>query len=128
MLLANEYLTSYYSEDRRALQLSKYYLSKWGKIEKNASKLNKNDKKVAYILYSTLNKMAEDERKFLANKYRVMIYGKSAKPDKELAEVYDMDLLEYRNLRKGIEYKFYYYLKPSIQKRKKVKGIKFKFG
>lgn len=94
MLLADEYLTSYYSEDRRALQLSKYYLSKWGKIEKNASKLNKNYKKVAFILYSTLNKMAEDERKFLANKYRVMIYGKSAKPDKELAEVYDMDLLE----------------------------------
>lgn len=123
MLPADEYFISYYSEDRRALQLAKYYLSKWGTIEKNASKLNEAYSEIAFLLFSALSEMTEEERKFLADKYRVDIYKKWAKPDKEVAKKNDMKLSEYQKLRKGVEYKFYYYLKPLRQKEKEKEGV-----
>ena len=70
--------------------------------------------------------MTEEERKFLADKFRVTIARKSSRPDKEIAKKYGMELSEYRELRKGVEYKFYYYLKPLVQTSKKEKGIDFK--
>lgn len=127
MLQADEYYNQFYSNDRRALQLSKYYLNKWGVIEKNASRLNESYTEIAFILFSALKEMTEEERNFLADKYRVTIAKKSSRPDKEIANDYGMELLEYRNLRKGIEYKFYYHLKPLIQTAKKEKGINFRF-
>lgn len=127
MLQADEYYNQFYSNDRRALQLSKYYLNKWGVIEKNASRLNESYTEIAFILFSALKEMTEEERNFLADKYRVTIAKKSSRPDKEIANDYGMELLEYRNLRKGIEYKIYCHLKPLIQTAKKEKGINFRF-
>lgn len=119
MLDVDDYHVRYYSSDRRALQLSKYYLNKWGWIERNASQLDKLYGEIAFILFSALKEMTEEERKFLADKFRVTIARKSSRPDKEIAKKYGMELSEYRELRKGVEYKFYYYLKPLIQKHKK---------
>ena len=127
MLQADDYHVRYYSSDRRALQLSKYYLNKWGVIEKNASRLNESYTEIAFILFSALKEMTEEERKFLADKFRVTIERKSSRPDREIAKEYGMELSEYRELRKGVEYKFYYYLKPLVQTSKKEKGIDFKF-
>lgn len=127
MLSADDYHVRYYSSDRRALQLSKYYLNKWGKIERNVSQLSEVYSRIAFILFSALKEMTEEERKFLADKYRVIIFGRWSKSDKELAEEYGMKLSDYQKLRKGIEYKFYYYLKPLVQTSKKEKGIDFKF-
>lgn len=127
MLSADDYHVRYYSSDRRALQLSKYYLNKWGWIERNASQLDELYGEIAFILFSALKEMTEEERKFLADKFRVTIARKSSRPDKEIAKKYGMELSEYRELRKGVEYKFYYYLKPLVQTSKKEKGIDFKF-
>ena len=119
MLSADDYHVRYYSSDRRALQLSKYYLNKWGWIERNASQLSEVYSRIAFILFSALKEMTEEERKFLADKFRVTIERKSSRPDKEIAKEYGMELSEYRELRKGVEYKFYSFLKPLIQKHKK---------
>lgn len=127
MLQADDYIVRYRSDDKRALQLSKYYLNKWGVIERNASRLNEHYTEIAFLLFSALKEMTEEERKFLSDKYRVVIRKKSSKPDKEIAKEYGMELLEYQKLRRGVEYKFYSHLKPLIQKTKKEKGIDFKF-
>lgn len=118
MLTADEYFNQYPSYDRRALQLSKYYLSRWGKIERNASELSELHSEIAYILFSALNEMTEKEREFLGDKYRVIIFGRVAKSDKEMASQYNMKLVDYQNLRKGIEYKFYHKMKPLLQELK----------
>lgn len=128
MLSADDYHVRYYSSDRRALQLSKYYLGKWGKIEKNVSQLSEAYSRIAFILFSALKEMTDNERKFLADKYRVTIYSKIARPDREVAEEYEMNYSDYQKLRKGVEYKFYSYLKPLIQKQKEAKGLSFSFG
>lgn len=114
MLKAEEYYDKYISYDRRALQLSKHYLSRWGKIERNAAQLNETQKEIAFLLFSTLKELTEKEREFLGNKYRVIIFGKKAKSDKEVAEEYNMRLSDYQKLRKGLEYKFYHFLKPLL--------------
>lgn len=59
------------------MQHSKYYLIKWGRIEQNASQLNKHLKKIAYLLFSAMNEMTDKERQFLADKYQVIISGKA---------------------------------------------------
>lgn len=118
MLTADEYLDQYLSYDRRALQLSKYYLSRWGKIERKAAGLDDVHSEIAYILFSTLKELTEKEREFLGDKYRVIIFGRVAKSDKEMASQYNMKLVDYQNLRKGIEYKFYHKMKPLLQELK----------
>jgi len=118
MLTADEYHARYYSHDTRALQLAKYYLGRWGFIERNASRLSEHYQEVAYILFSALNEMTEEEREFLANKYRVTIFMQQSKNDKELFEEYDVTLYRYRLIRKGVEYKFYHHLKPLIKEHK----------
>ena len=127
MLQVDDYHVRYYSSDRRALQLSKYYLNKWGKIERNVSQLSEVYSRIAFILFSALKEMTEEERRFLADKFRVTIARKSSRPDKEIAKEYGMELSEYRELRKGVEYKFYSYLKPLVQTSNKEKGIDLKF-
>lgn len=118
MLQTDDYHARYYCDDRRTFQLSKYYLSKWGIIERNASQLDKHYSEMAFILFNTLKEMTEEERKFLSEKYRVTIPMKAHRPDREVAEEYGMELQEYRKLRKGVEYKFYSYLKPLLQEHK----------
>lgn len=127
MLKAEEYYDKYLSYDRRALHLSKYYLSRWAKTERNAAQLNETQKEIAFLLFSTLKELTKKEREFLGDKYRVILFGKNSKSDKEVAEEYNMRLSDYQKLRKGLEYKFYYYLKPLVQTSKKEKGIDFKF-
>lgn len=114
MLKAEEYYDKYLSYDRRALQLSKYYLSRWAKTERNAAQLNETQKEIAFLLFSTLKELTEKEREFLGDKYRVILFGKNSKSDKEVAKEYEMNLIDYQELRKGVEYKFYYYLKPLL--------------
>lgn len=114
MLKAEEYYDKYLSYDRRALQLSKYYLSRWAKTERNAAQLNETQKEIAFLLFSTLKELTKKEREFLGDKYRVILFGKNSKSDKEVAEEYNMRLSDYQKLRRGLEYKFYYYLKPLL--------------
>lgn len=114
MLTADEYINQYISYDRRALQLSKYYLSRWAKVERNASQLDEMEKETAFLLFSVLKELTEKERQFLGDKYRVILFGKSSKSDKEVAEEYNMRFSDYQNLRKGLEYKFYHFLKPLL--------------
>lgn len=103
----------------RSLQLAKYYLSKWGRIENNIANLSVAEKRIAKLLFTSLKQMTAEEREFLASKYRVIIFGKASRTDKEVAEEYKMKLIDYQNLRKGIEYKFYFYLKPLLKERGK---------
>jgi len=110
MLTADEYHALYYHKDKRVFQLAKHYLSKWGIIENNASQLDEDYNEIAYLLFSALNEMTEEERAFLANKYRTPTFYQENRSDKKMADEYDLTLKEYRALRKGVERKFYHYL------------------
>lgn len=112
MLKAEDYKKyAHVNNQKRAVQIAKFYLSKWGKIERSFSKLNQVEKDMAKRLYATLKKITPEELEFLSNKYRVANSGKIGRTDKELAEMYGISLLEYTALRKGIECKFFYHLK-----------------
>lgn len=115
-MLQEENYIKYYDENKRALQKAKFFLSRWGKIENNISNLSPRKKRIAKMLFSTLKKLTKEEREFLASKYRVVIFGKASRTDKEVAAMYDMDFQDYVMLRRSIEYKFYYYLKDLIDK------------
>ena len=104
----------YHDDFPRALQLAKYHLKEWGKIEKDITALSDEEKEFAIRLYATLKHMTEEERQLLGDKYRVDVFGRYANPDLELAKQYEMELDYYRRLRKGIEYKFFYYLREHI--------------
>lgn len=103
-----EYKTKAIRQSKRnPLQLSKHYLSKWGKFEKNISSLDIYEQKKVKRLFTTLKAMSVEERIFLATKYRVILFGKMGRSDKELADEYNMTIEEYTNLRRGVEYKFF---------------------
>lgn len=113
--IAKEY-RKYYDDYDRALQLAKYYLKDWDSIDKNIQTLEGRDLEIARTLYQTLGHLTEKERKVLADKYRVDRFRVYCITDSELAEANNMNFHAYRNLRKGIEYKFFYYLKEYIPK------------
>lgn len=113
MLRVEDY-TMFKEGNKGALQKTKFFLSRWGRTEENFSKLTRIEKRNAKLLFSALKKLTKEEREFLASKYRVVIFGKASRTDKEVAAMYDMDFNEYVMLRRGIEYKFYYYLKDLI--------------
>lgn len=115
MLKADDY-KQYITGIRGSLRITKHYLSKWDYYERNVSKLVDIELKKAKILYEALGHLTEDERKFLANKYRVTLeedrgYTLNYKRDKDLAKEAKMTMKEYIQLRRGIELKFFHYLK-----------------
>lgn len=93
--------------NRNALQISKHYLTRWGKFERDIGSLDIYDKERATTLFKVIKELDPKERSFLASKYRIIIHGKNSISDKSLADEYSMDLKEYRDLRKLIEYKFF---------------------
>lgn len=121
MLKASDY-DKYKTDLQRALTLPKHFLSKWGYYEANASSLTETDLKKARKLYATLGHLTDDERIFLANKYRSNYQrkfknSKKYKIDKVAAKEHDMTKKEYVNLRRGIELKFFYYLQRYVDKQ-----------
>lgn len=121
MLQADDY-KQYETDLQRRLTLPKYYLSKWAHIEGNASSLTDRELTWAKVLYSTLGHLTEEERVFLANKYRTtykkrQIESPNYKLDETAAEEHGMTLTKYRELRTGIELKFFHYLQNYVHKR-----------
>lgn len=115
MLITDDYIKYYYSNtEMYALQIAKYHLIRWGKIEKNIVDLGSDLKPIAKSLFGALRKLTIDERAILAAKYRTDEKGRPSKTDKEAADALDMELLKYQELRRGIEHKFYYYIKDSL--------------
>lgn len=118
MLNTQDY-KKYKTDLRRRLTLPKYYLSKWDYFELNATNLEGIDLKEAQILYKTLAHLTEDERVFLANKYRAT-YSKNKnespnyKIDKTAAKEHEMTVKAYRRLRTGVELKFFHYLQNYV--------------
>lgn len=118
MLDRNDY-KQYKSNLKRALTLPKYYLSKWDYFEKNISSLSDHELELAKILYSTLEHLTEEERIFLANKYRSKYtkeYNGSLnyKLDRVAAKEHDLSLNQYGKLRRAVESKFFHYLQNYI--------------
>lgn len=113
--LAKEY-RKYYDDFDRVPQLAKYYLKDWDSIDKNIKTLEGRKLENAKILYQTLGHLTEYERKLLADKYRVDLFQVYCRTDKELAAEMEMALKDYGELRIGIEFKFFYYLKEYIPK------------
>ncbi|MET3684478.1 hypothetical protein ABID56_002615 [Alkalibacillus flavidus] len=64
------------------------------------------------ILYATLKELTEEQRSFLADKYRVD--RSTPIPDKEMAERYNMTQLDYMNMRKRYERLFYRQLEKAL--------------
>lgn len=121
-MLKEEDYRQYESDSKRALTLPKYFLSKWGYFEANATSLTDIELNNAKKLYATLGHLTEEERIFLGNKYR-SIYEKkhknsrNYKTDKIVAKEHGMTKKEYVQLRRGIEHKFFYYLQNYEDKK-----------
>lgn len=113
--IADDY-KKYYDDYDRVPQLAKYYLKDWDSIDKNIQTLEGRKLEIAKILYQTLGHLTEYERKLLADKYRVDLFQVYCRTDKELAAEMELTLKDYGNLRRGIEFKFFYYLKEYIPK------------
>lgn len=112
----------YETDLQRRLTLPKYYLSRWAQYEQNATSLEGWDLKRAKILYKTLGHLTEEERIFLAEKYRVSFEKKyntspKYKLDKDIAKEHGMTIEKYRKTRRGIELKFFHYLQNYIDRR-----------
>lgn len=93
----------------------KYLLRNWAYYERNVTDLNEIEQWNARRLYSALGYLTEEERLFLAKKYRVTLekdrgYTQRHRLDKDLAKEHEMTLKDYAELRKGIELKFLHYL------------------
>lgn len=121
MLCKDDY-KKYETNLQRRLTLPKYYLSKWDYFEMNATSLTGIQLKQAKVLYSTLGHLTEDERIFLANKYRADYKkkyknSKNYKLDEVASKEHGMTIEEYRKLRTGIELKFFHYIQKYVDER-----------
>lgn len=111
MLDVDDYMKYYQlNTNRHALQIVKYHLNHWGRIEKNIANLGPDSEQMAKRLFTGLKGLTAEERALLAAKYRTDKQGKPSKTDKEAAEDYGMKLRNYQALRKAIEHKVYYYM------------------
>jgi len=92
-------------------------------LDKNISNLDESEEKNIKILYGALKNLEADERKLLADKYRVA--KKPHRTDLEMAEEYGMSVQAYMYKRVKIEDK----LRPFIieLKDKYKEGIPMKF-
>lgn len=88
--------------------ITKYYLRRWYHLDKNISNLDESEEKNIKILYGALKNLEADERKLLADKYRVA--KKPHRTDLEMAEEYGMSVQAYMYKRVKIEDK----LRPFI--------------
>lgn len=109
----------YKSGLQRALTLPKYFLSKWAYYENNVSSLTNIEVKQAKQLYAVLGHLTEEERTFLARKYRSdftkkYTNSKKYKTDDEVAKDLNMTKKDYIKLRRGVEYKFFHYLQNYV--------------
>lgn len=100
--------------NRNPLQIAKYYLRNWGYFEKNILFLNDIEKEQATKLFKALKQLTEEERAFLASRYRLTSEQMRVISDKDIANKYEMTLLNYAELRKGVEYKLFHYLKGDL--------------
>lgn len=100
--------------NRNPLQIAKYYLRNWGYFEKNIIDLDDIEKEQATKLFKALKQLTEEERAFLASRYRLTSKQLKMITDKNLVREYEMTLLDYAELRKGVEYKLFHYLKDDL--------------
>lgn len=95
---------------RRATnQRAKYFLMNWTHYDKNITHLSEVEQRNMKILYSALKELDQEERRFLADKYRVepdKRTGKRFKKDSIVAEEYGIPEKEYRERRFALETKF----------------------
>src|SRR5690606_26193848 len=86
----------------------------WPYIDSNLTELSNVEEVRAKILYSSLKELEPEERKLLAEKYRV-----EQKPyikDSVIAEKHGIKLQEYRNKRVSIEEKFQKIIEKNLEK------------
>lgn len=115
MLDAKNY-KQYETGRKGAFQIPKYLLRNWAHYERNISKLCELEMRNAKQLYAALGHLTEEERLFLAKKYRVALpkdrhYTQRHRLDKDLAKEHEMEQADYAELRRGIELKLLHYLK-----------------
>lgn len=115
MLKADDY-KEYMTGLRGQFQTSKYLLRNWVHYERNFSSLEEAELNNARRLYTGLGHLTEEERMFLADKYRSALkkdrgHAQRYRLDKKLAKEHGMKKLDYAELRKGIELKLSHYLK-----------------
>lgn len=100
-----------------------HFLRKWYRLQENINDLNEFEIVEAKILFSSLNKLSEDERGFLAAKYNVPKRKTNGAgyliKDIEVAQKFDMDLKEYRNKRHLLEEKLSKFVNEYKKKHKK---------
>lgn len=103
--------------------ITKYYLRRWYHLDKNISNLDESEEKNIKILYGALKNLEADERKLLADKYRVA--KKPHRTDLEMAEEYGMSVQAYMYKRVKIEDKLRPFIIELRDKYKEETPMKF---
>lgn len=109
-------------------QLTKYFLNKWSYFDQNVQYLNKTESLKMKILYSALKDLDPEERRFLADKYRVV--KKPFVADAVLAEREGLNFWRYREKRIEIESKLHQSIVKfnDLYKDQLEKAIDFDYG
>ncbi|MGP4072757.1 hypothetical protein ACTWQB_09415 [Piscibacillus sp. B03] len=107
---------------RNRLRIAQVHLSHWGYYELNINVLSEREKLSCKILFYGLKHISNEDREFLAEKYRVnpnkalKLYQCKYIPDGILAEKRNLTLREYRKMRIDVETRFNLYLLEGILK------------
>lgn len=94
----------------------RYYLNKWGHLERNFYDLSPIEEVRAKTLYSSLKNLDKSDLQLLADKYRTeKTKGKKSHNDLDMADKYNMTIKDYRIKRIAVESKLNPYLQRNIE-------------
>lgn len=100
-----------------------WYLKRWKFLEKNRNNLDEYDKRLGVLLFNALNRMSEDNRQILKEKYydpdSPALFSEYSNdytvnvpvPDKEIASRLNIDPYHYRKIRVKAESEFMKFVK-----------------
>lgn len=100
-----------------------WYLKRWKYLERNRNRLDDDDKRLGVLLFNALNRMSEESRQILKEKYydpdSPALFSEYFNdytvnvpvPDKEIAEKLNIDPYHYRKMRVKAESEFMKFVK-----------------
>ena len=92
---------------KRELRTCRYYLRKWAYLQNNIEVLTPTETVCIKILYSALNEVSEEDRKWLKEKYHDTVLNEKGhmarRKDKDIADSLGIGLNDYLHIRVAAE-------------------------